>query len=351
MSSINSFSAGAKSSAAAKSSAGAKSPAAAAAKSSATHSTAPPILLLSGPTAAGKSGWAERLAANAPIEIVSVDSALVYRGMDIGTAKPSKEIRSAIAHHLIDIRDPVQSYSAGEFVRDALDAIADIERRGRIALLVGGTQLYLRALTRGLAALPGASPELRAMIDARARELGWPALHAELARLDPVAASRIRPTDPQRIQRALEVCLGSGRPLSELQRDTHPPLADRRLLHWTLVPADRRVLHDRIRARFLRMLGQGFLQEVEELRNRGDLTAQHPAMRAVGYRKLWEHLDGHVTLAEATERAIAATRQLAKRQLTWIRADRHALPVDPDAPEALENWRIAALKSLGLDGR
>jgi tRNA dimethylallyltransferase len=311
----------------------------------------PPILLLSGPTAAGKSEWAERLAADAPIEIVSVDSALVYREMDIGTAKPSIQVRAAIPHHLIDIRDPAESYSAGDFVRDALEAIVSIESRGRIALLVGGTQLYLRALTRGLAALPLASPQLRATIDARAQELGWPALHAELARLDPLAAARIHPTDPQRIQRALEVCLGAGRPLSELQRDTRPPLADRRLLHWSLVPGDRRVLHDRIRNRFLRMLQQGFLQEVEELRNRGDLTAQHPAMRAVGYRQLWEHLDGHMTLEEATERAIAATRQLAKRQLTWIRADRSALPADPEVPEALENWRIAALKSLGLDGR
>jgi len=311
----------------------------------------PPILLLSGPTAAGKSRWAERLALGAPVEIVSADSALVYRGMDIGTAKPSREIRAAIPHHLVDIRDPLESYSAGDFARDALAAIADIEQRGRIALLVGGTQLYLRALTRGLAPLPGASLQLRASIDARARELGWPALHAELARLDPEAATRIRPSDSQRIQRALEVCLASGRPMSELQRDTRPPLAGRRLLHWALIPADRGVLHDRIRSRFLRMLEQGLLQEVEALRNRGDLSAQLPAMRAVGYRQLWQHLEGRATLAEAAERAVAATRQLARRQLTWIRAEPAAMPVDPDAPQALENWRIAALQSLGLDGR
>ena len=311
---------------------------------------APAVLLLSGPTASGKSGWAERLAADSQFEIVSVDSTLVYREMDIGTAKPSAAVRGRIPHHLIDIRDPAQRYSAGDFVRDALAAIADIESRGKRALLVGGTNLYLRALTRGLAALPGACAALRAEINARAAKLGWPALHAELERVDPPAAARIHPNDPQRIQRALEVCYSTGRRISELQRDTWGALAGRRVRHWALVPADRQNLHDRIRLRFMKMLEDGFLTEVERLRTRGDLTCNHPSMRAVGYRQLWAHLDGTLTLAEAVEQGIAATRQLAKRQLTWIRAEPEVLQVDPDLPGAHEKWRISALETCRRDG-
>ena len=299
----------------------------------ATPATAPgerlPVFVLTGPTGAGKTEWALRVAESAPVEIVSVDSALVYRGLDIGTAKPSRELRARLPHHLIDICDPTESYSAGRFVGDALCSIRAIHARRRVPLLVGGTMLYLRALLQGLAALPQAAPQLRAHLDARAAAEGWPALHAELAALDPVAAARIAPSDSQRIQRALEVCLSAGRPISELQRVTRSPLADFPLRYWVLAPRERRVLHERLAERFSAMMAAGFLEEVAGLRARGDLTARHPAMRAVGYRQLWAHLDGAYGLAEAAERCVAATRQLAKRQLTWIRGERRAEWLDP----------------------
>ena len=280
-----------------------------------------PVFVLSGPTGAGKTDWAIRLAESAPVEIVSVDSALVYRGLDIGTAKPPRALRARLPHHLIDICDATESYSAGRFVADARAAIRDIHARRRVPLLVGGTMLYLRALLKGLAPLPQAAPALRAELDARAAKVGWLALHAELARLDPPAAARIAPTDSQRIQRALEVCYSAGRPLSELQRSTTAPLEGWPLRHWALAPRERRVLHERLAQRFAAMMAAGFLDEVIGLRARGDLTARHPAMRAVGYRQLWAHLDGAFGLEEAAARAVAATRQLAKRQLTWMRAE------------------------------
>ena len=318
--------------------------------SDAVSSAAPlPVLLLAGPTGVGKSDWALALARAAPVEIVSVDSAQVYRGLDIGSAKPSVAVRAAVPHHLIDICEPSESYSAGRFVHDALAAIAAIHARRRVPLLVGGTMLYLRALTHGLAPLPQATPALRAALDARAAREGWPALHAELATLDPEAAARIAPADRQRIQRALEVALSAGRPISQLQRATVSPLAAFALRYWVLVPGERAALHERLARRLNTMMLAGFLDEVRQLRARDDLTARHPAMRAVGYRQLWAHLDGEYGLEEAVGRVLAATRQLAKRQLTWIRGEQGARRLDPDAD--LLSWirdRSAELAGFGL---
>lgn len=300
-------------------------------------------ILLCGPTASGKSGLALELARRAPVEIVSVDSAQVYRGFDIGAAKPSPALRAAVPHHLIDLRAPQQTYSAGEFVADALRAIADIRARGRMPLLVGGTMLYFNALLRGLAPLPRADAALRARLDARGAAEGWPALHAELAGVDPEAAARIHPNDPQRIQRALEVWYASGRPISAWQRDTAPGhgLVFER---WALVPPDRAVLHQRIAERFHAMMQEGFLDEVRGLRRLPDLDPSAPALRAVGYRQLWQYLDGPESaegLARAVAAGIAATRQLAKRQLTWINADPGWQRLDPLDPAAPDRWLVA----------
>ena len=308
-----------------------------------------PVYLLTGPTGAGKSEWAIHLAQAAPVEIVSVDSALVYRGLDIGSAKPPAELRARLAHHLVDICDPLESYSAGRFVTDALAVIAAVHARRHVPLLVGGTMLYLRALLRGLAPLPQASVQLRREIDERAARLGWAALHAELARLDPEAAGRIHRNDSQRIQRALEVCLATGRRLSQLQSETASPLAGVPLRAWALAPRDRAMLHHRLASRFHAMMANGFLDEVRALHGRGDLTARHSSMRAVGYRQLWAHLEGECGLAEAIERGIAATRQLAKRQLTWMRAETAPRWLDPEADELSWNRDLCReLSQLGL---
>jgi tRNA dimethylallyltransferase len=297
-----------------------------------------PVLVLTGPTGTGKTDWALRLAEQLPLEIVSVDSALVYRGFDIGTAKPSRELRARVPHHLIDLCEPTESYSAGRFVEDAVALIGAIHARGRLPLLVGGTMLYFRALLRGIAQLPQASLDVRQSIDARAAREGWPALHAELARLDPQSAARIHPNDPQRIQRALEVCYTAGRPISELQQSTHSPLGDTPLASWALVPPNRDTLSARLEQRFDEMMRLGFLDEVRGLHARGDLTPAHPAVRAVGYRQLWEHLDGEFSLSEALRRGITATRQLAKRQMTWIRSERGLTWVDPFSSDAYMSW-------------
>jgi len=276
-------------------------------------------VLLAGPTCAGKTALALELAGRFPVEIVNVDSAQVYRGMDIGTAKPSAAIRARVPHHLVDICDPADPYSAGRFRRDATDLIRAIRARGRVPLLVGGTMLYFRALLRGIAPLPAADPDTRARIDARARRMGWPALHAELAARDPDAAARIQPADGQRIQRALEVLELTGRRLSDLQRQAEPaPFA---LASFALVPEDRPLLYRRIDARFLEMMEQGFLEEVSALRSRGDLRPDLPSLRSVGYRQLWSHLEGACGLDEAIAAGQRATRNLAKRQLTWLRSD------------------------------
>ena len=275
---------------------------------------------LTGPTACGKTELALALAEKAPLEIISMDSALVYRGLDIGTAKPSLSVRSAVPHHLIDILDPTESYSAGRFARDAAALVGEIRARGRLPLLVGGTLLYLRALRDGLSALPRADPAVRAELDAEAAAHGWAALHERLRRVDPLAADRIAPSDRQRIQRALEVHALTQRPITDLQRAG----IDRKrpgVLAIALVPESRADLAVRIEQRFDAMVAAGFLSEVEQLRARGDLEPDMPAMRAVGYRQMWAHLDGQCTFEAARAKAIVATRQYAKRQLTWLRGD------------------------------
>jgi tRNA dimethylallyltransferase len=280
---------------------------------------APDAVCLMGPTCAGKTALALQLAQRFPLEIVSVDSALVYRGMDIGTSKPSAAELATVPHHLIDICDPSDPYSAGRFLRDALQCIDDIRGRGRVPLLVGGTMLYFRALTHGLAPLPAADPQVRAALDLVAQSTGWPALHAELAERDPVAASRIRPADGQRIQRALEVLQLTGERLSDLQQRSDPPPVS--LARFALVPVSRPELYARINARFDQMIAAGLLDEVRALRARGDLDPDLPSLRAVGYRQLWQHLAGECSLEEAVAAAGQATRNLAKRQLTWLRGD------------------------------
>lgn len=282
---------------------------------------ASPAILLMGPTASGKTALAMELARAVPAEIVSVDSALVYREMDIGTAKPSPALRREVPHHLLDLLDPVEAYSAGRFRRDALEAMDAVRSRGRVPILAGGTMLYFRALQCGLAELPEADAALRAELDEAAARHGWPALHAELARVDPVAAARIQPGDSQRIQRALEVWRLSGTPLSELQAAGARPPEGWNFLKLGLAPASRPDLHEAIERRFQSMMVAGFLVEVERLHGRGDLHPGLPSIRAVGYRQLWAHVTGECSLASAVEDAIAATRRLAKRQMTWLRAE------------------------------
>ena len=309
-----------------------------------------PLAVLTGPTGTGKSDIALRLAREFPIEIVSVDSAQVYRGLDIGSAKPDTATRAAVPHHLLDLVEPTENYSAGQFFRDCSRAVEDIESRGRVPLLVGGTMLYLRALIGGLAQLPEASEAIRARLDAEAARGGWPALHARLAAVDAQAAARIHQNDSQRIQRALEVYELSGEPISALQARTRSPLArDFRVV--ALIPEDRSRLHEALARRFEQMMAAGLLDEVRQLRARPDLTDSHPAVRAVGYRQLWSHLAGGYPLETAVSRAIAATRQLAKRQMTWLRSMPNIHSFDPyDAQSFVgvrETLRDAFLPPLG----
>jgi tRNA dimethylallyltransferase len=290
-------------------------------------------IALAGPTASGKSAAALAIAQQHGVEIVSVDSALVYRGMDIGTAKPTREERALVPHHLIDIRDPSQAYSAAEFAHDAGRLVREINARGRLALLVGGTMLYFKALFEGLDAMPPAQPEVRARIEAEAAAKGWPALHAELAQGDPVTAARLAPNDSQRIQRALEVLRSTGRPLSSFHGRKSGGHGSMPL--FSLEPNDRAWLHERIAGRFDAMLAAGFIDEVKALRARGDLDAAMPSMRCVGYRQAWEALDGVIAMDELRDRGIFATRQLAKRQLTWLRGMPDRTAIACDAPDAL----------------
>ena len=302
-----------------------------------------PCIAIAGPTASGKTNAALTLAAvlaqrGQASEIISVDSALVYRGMDIGTAKPTREEQAAVPHHLIDILDPLQSYSAAEFVQDTQRLVAEIRARGAIPLLVGGTMLYFKALYDGIDEMPAADPEVRAQIDAQAAQLGWPAMHAELAKVDPETAARLAPADSQRIQRALEVWQVSGQPLSSFHKrkaDNAQPAFDCTL--FSLEPNDRAWLHARIAQRYDSMLSAGFIEEVQALRARTDLHPDLPSMRCVGYRQVWEELDWqarkgapHINLHLVREKGIAATRQLAKRQITWLRSmpQRHAIACD-----------------------
>lgn len=303
----------------------------------------PQTLALAGPTAAGKTAAALALAGALDAEIVSVDSALVYRGMDIGTAKPTAAEQAQAPHHLIDIREPTQAYSAAEFARDARALVGAITARGKRVLLVGGTMLYFKALFEGLAAMPPADAELRAELEAEARAQGWPALHAQLAQVDPATAARLAPNDAQRIQRALEVYRASGQPLSSFHGDgTQRTPGWQPDLFLSLEPTERAWLHERIAQRFDAMLAQGFLDEVRALRARGDLHAGLPSMRCVGYRQAWEVLDGTQPPQSLRERGIAATRQLAKRQLTWLRAMPRRQVIACDAPDAIAQVLRAA---------
>jgi tRNA dimethylallyltransferase len=307
-------------------------------------------LVLTGPTGSGKSAWALRLAQCLPVEIISVDSAQVYRGMDIGTAKPDAAVRARVPHHLLDIRDPAESYSAGEFARDASSAIRAIHARGRLPLLVGGTMLYLRALMRGMAELPSASPAVRAGIEAQAERQGWPALHAELAAVDATAAARIHPLDAQRIQRALEVFRLTGRAISDWQAATRAPLEGVRWLRFALVPEDRTDLRRTLQERFASMLEAGLLAEVTALYRRPGLHAELPSMRSVGYRQLWAHCAGQWSLAEASRHAVTATCQLAKRQLTWLRGESGFERLDPGDASALVRILAAVPAGAVHDG-
>ena len=286
-------------------------------------------VLLLGPTASGKSALAMQLAEKIPLEIVSVDSAQVYRGMDIGTAKPSASDRIAVPHHLIDIRDPADPYSAAEFVRDATAAIHDVRARGRLPLLVGGTMLYAKALRAGLSDLPSADAELRRRIEAEAHEFGWPALHARLMQVDPATAGRVKPNDSQRVQRALEIYETTGTPMSELLVENHAPKLN--LVTIALTPTDRAGLHRRIEARFEAMLAGGFVDEVQLLFGRAEMHAGLPSVRSVGYRQAWGFIEGSLSFAQFKAAGLAATRQLAKRQITWLRSTKTEATVEPSS--------------------
>ena len=318
-------------------------------------------LALAGPTASGKTAAAlaiaRHLQGRMPVEIISVDSALVYRGMDIGTAKPSAAEQAQVPHHLIDIRDPLQAYSAAEFVQDAERLMAEIRARGALPLLVGGTMLYFKALFDGIDDMPAANPAVRAQLEAQALDQGWPALHAELARVDPVTAARLAPADSQRIQRALEVWHVSGQPISHFHTAKEKAVGSDSISAtalFSLEPDDRAWLHERIAQRFDAMLAQGFVDEVRQLRARGDLHPDLPSMRCVGYRQAWEALDAQaaagpsapLNLAGLRERGIAATRQLAKRQITWLRSMPHRHAIACDQPDATARVVQAVLQHL-----
>ena len=306
----------------------------------------PPLLCLAGPTASGKSAICQMLAAHLPIEIVNVDSATIYRGMDIGTAKPGVAEQAAVPHHLLDIIEPAQSYSAAQFRHDALNCVEQIRARGHLPLLAGGTMLYFKVLRDGIDDLPQADPQCRADIQARAALQGWPAMHATLAGVDPTTATRLSPNDSQRIARALEIYETSGQPMSSLLGRHDTPAMPLTLI--SLEPSDRHTLHARIESRFDQMLELGLVDEVRGFYERGDLHPDLPSMRCVGYRQLWQYLEGQCSLAQAREQGIAATRQLAKRQLTWLRSmpERHVIDsLAPSAGEAVLRLVQSTLES------
>ena len=302
-----------------------------------------PILCLAGPTASGKSASTHILAQHWPIEVIVMDSATIYRDMDIGPAKPSAEEQAAIPHHLLDIRDPAESYSAAEFATDATRLIQEIRARGHYPVLCGGTMLYYKALREGLNDLPQADPAIRQQLDERAQEIGWPGMHEELTRIDPVTAARLAPRDSQRIQRALEIFHISGKTMSDWLKDkAQPQEGSHQYVTMSLEPEDRSWLHKRIAVRYHDMIEQGLLQEVEKLYQRPDLHPGLPSIRCVGYRQLWSYLDGEVSLDLAIEQAIAATRQLAKRQLTWLRSEPERQQFNCQNPQAAEQIVQAA---------
>jgi len=295
-----------------------------------------PVLCIMGPTAAGKTGLAVELAQRFPFEIISVDSALVYRGMDIGTAKPDAATLRSAPHRLIDFLDPAEAYSAARFRSDCLHEMEQIRAAGCLPLLVGGTMLYFRALQQGLSPMPSADAEVRARLEMQWREQGLEALHAQLALIDPAQAARIHRNDPQRILRALEVYELSGRPMSAHFAERDPSVRPLPLLKLAVAPSDREVLHERIGRRFAQMLDQGFIAEVEQLYRRSDLGLHLPAIRAVGYRQVWQYLAGELSYAQMCERAVIATRQYAKRQMTWLRGDPEVIWLDSDAPDLFD---------------
>ena len=307
----------------------------------------PTIICLMGPTASGKTALSLRLAKDLNAEIISVDSAMVYRGFDIGTAKPSRELQKEVPHHLIDICNPTDPYSVAQFLKDANHAITSVLARNKLPLLVGGTMLYFNALQKGLAPLPGANEQVRKQLTEEAEQIGWQGMHEKLAVIDSESANRIYSTDSQRIQRALEVYLLTGNTLSSLWQATfdEPKYSFVNIALW---PEDRQLLHDRIALRFKDMLAAGFLEEVEQLFNRGDLHPDLPAIRSVGYRQTWEYLQGNHTYEEMENKAIAATRQLAKRQLTWLR---HFRPITyfESSDSLLTEKLLQHLKNLGIN--
>ncbi len=309
-------------------------------------SAKPLCVFVMGPTASGKTELAMALCERWEFDVISVDSSQVYRGMDIGTAKPSAAELQRTPHRLVDIRDPEQGYSAGEFVRDARAAMREIFSAGRIPLLVGGTMMYFRALTEGIAELPAADDAVRAEIDALAEASGWPAVHAELQKADPAAARRISPNDSQRLQRALEVFRISGKPLSDWQRDAAAPPDDIDYVKIGLVIEPRSILHERIASRLAGMIASGFVDELRRLRQRSGLKRESPAMRSVGYRQFWSYLDGEISLEEASDRALFATRQLAKRQLTWLRSEKSVFSVDALEADAIDTISTFLVKQL-----
>ena len=304
-------------------------------------------ILLMGPTASGKTDVAISLCKRFPCDIISVDSALVYRGMDIGTAKPDADTLKRAPHRLVDIRDPEESYSAGDFVRDARAEMQAIFTAGRIPLLVGGTMMYFRALTGGIAELPSANNEIRRNIDARAEKLGWPAMHAELHAVDAVAAARINRNDSQRIQRALEVYKTSGKTLTQWQLEGRAPVGDITYQKVALQIEPRKLLHERIAARLDHMVEHGFIDELRGLRERPGVTRESPSMRSVGYRQFWNYLEKDCSLDEARDRALFATRQLAKRQLTWLRSEQSVFTVDPLEAGAIDTISRYLVRRLG----